>query len=197
MRFMKLIRLTLLIIPFFLSSLLTTIIIFLLLLKLLGNHIKINRGSPSRVNSCLFKNRLHRRYLRNPSVANERFYKTYRNCLTATTRSAKKRYYADKLDHHKGNLKSMCREINGILGKPKESTLPASFTMDGDHFVSQSNDISDSFNKFFTNIGSSLAKTIPSSSTHFSDYINLHNPNGFSFFLTNNNGLYTAHVSTN
>ena len=76
----------------------------------------------------------------------------------------------------------MWREINGILGKPKESTLPASFTMDGDHFVSQSNDISDSFNKCFTNIGSSLAKKIPSSSTHFSDY--LHNPNGFSFFLT-------------
>ena len=152
------------------------------------------------MNSCLFKNRLHRRYLRNPSVANERCYKTYRNCLTATIRSAKKRYYADNLDYHKGNLKSMCREINGILGKPKESTLPASFTMDGDHFVSQSNDISDSFNKFFINIGSSLAKTIPSSSTHFSDY--LHNPNGFSFFLTNNNNnnniwTYTAHVSTN
>ena len=47
MRFIKLIRLTLLTIPFFLSLLLTTIIIFLLLLILLGNRIKINRGSPS------------------------------------------------------------------------------------------------------------------------------------------------------
>ena len=129
------------------------------------------------MNSCIFKNRLHRRYLRNPTVANERFYKTYRNRLTATIRSAKKRYYVDKLDHHKGNLKSMWREINGILGKPKESTLPASFTMDGDHFVSQSNDISDSFLL--------LPKKIPSSSTHFSDY--LHNFNGFSFFLTPTN----------
>ena len=132
---------------------------FPLLTKTTG---KFHKNQPwitqSIVNSCLFKNRFHRRYLRNPTAANERF-KTYLNRLTATISSAKKRYdYADKLDYHNGNLKSMWREINGILGKPKESTLPASFTIDGDHFVSQSNDIPDSFNKFLTSIASSLAK---------------------------------------
>ena len=107
MRFMKLMRLTLLIITFlFLSLLLTTIIHIPLITKTTG---KLHKDQPwitqSIVNSCLFKNRLHRRYLRNPTVANERFYKTYRNRLTATIRSAKKMYYVDKLDHHKGNLK--------------------------------------------------------------------------------------------
>ena len=56
--------------------------------------------------------------------------------------------------------------------------------MDGDNFVSQPH-ISNSFNNFFTNIGSSLAKTIPSSRAHFSDY--MHNPNDFSLFLTHTN----------
>ena len=38
----------------------------------------VDPHSQSIVNSCLFKNRLHRRYLRNPTVASERCYKTYR-----------------------------------------------------------------------------------------------------------------------
>ena len=137
------------------------------------------------MNSCSFKNRLHRRYLRKPSEENERIYKIYRNRLTATIRSAKKNYYATKLDHHKGNLKNTWREINNILGKRKESSFPDNFTIDGEHFASQPNDIYNSFNKFFTNIGSSLASKIPASGTHFYDY--LHNPNGPSFFLTPTN----------
>ena len=43
-------------------------------------------------------------------------------------------------------------------------------------------DIPDSFNSYFSNIGSSLATNIPCINTLFTDY--LHNPNSSSFFLT-------------
>ena len=134
------------------------------------------------INSCLFKNRLYRRFLRNPSETNERNYKIFRNRLTATIRVAKKNFYARKLDLQKGNLKSFWREINGILGKQKKTSLPENFTFDGDNLISHPASISDSFNSFFTNIGSSLASKIPPTNTHFSD--TMHDPNASSFFLS-------------
>ena len=150
----------------------------------LKTTVKPKKNQPwitqSIINSCLFKNRLHRRFVRNPSETNERRYKTYRNILTATIRSAKKMYYANKLDSTKGNMKGLWREINGILGKRKQNVLPDTFT-DGDNLLSNPLEIANTFNEYFTDIGSSLANKIPPTDTHFTD--SLHNLNTSSFFL--------------
>ncbi len=63
----------------------------------------------------------------------------------------------------------------------KKTPFPGSFTA-GERLLSNPTDVANSFNSFFTNIGSSLANKIPSTDVHFSKY--LHNPNSSSFFLT-------------
>ena len=169
---------------FFQLSPVTIIIIFLTSKKKTVGKSKRNQPwiTQSIVNSCLLKNKLHRRFLRNLSAINERNYKTFRNRLTATIRTAKKNFYARKLDLEKNNLKKFWREINGILGKHKNTPLPDDFTSDGENFISHPASVSNSFNSFFTSIGSSLASKIPPTNIHFSD--SLHDPNSSSFFLS-------------
>ena len=133
------------------------------------------------INSCNHKNRLYRRFLRNPSEANRRLYKNYRNRLTTIIRLVKKSYYANKFKECKTNMKSSWQEINKILGKGKKADVPDD-VRDGQHVYSDPSDIANAFNSYFTNIGSSLANNIPQTSTHFMDY--LHDSNNSSLFLT-------------
>ena len=114
-----------------------------------------------------------------PTIANEQRYKIYRNKLTATIRLAKKIYYADKLDHTKNDLKGIWREINGIFGKQKKTSLPSEF-MDGDIILCPGR------MKLQTlSTTSLLTLALPwltiSPHTHYTE--SLHNPNASSFFL--------------
>ena len=133
-------------------------------------------------NSADHKNRLYRRFLR----------KDYRNRLTSVIRAAKKNYFAQKLDHNKASLKNIWREINSILGKNKRTDLPCEFT-NGEETLRDPPEIANSFNTHFSNIGASLANNIPSTNSHYTDF--LHNPNSFSFFLTPTNFLEVIKIS--
>lgn len=73
--------------------------------------------------SCSRKNKLYRRFLRNPSDANKRLYNSYQNRLTSIIRHAKKYHYAKKLDKCKNDMKRTWREINKILGKEERLQL--------------------------------------------------------------------------
>ena len=133
-------------------------------------------------NSADHKNRLYRRFLR----------KDYHNRLTSVIRAAKKNYFAQKLDHNKASLKNIWREINSILGKNKRADLPCEFT-NGEETLRDPPEIANSFNTHFSNIGASLANNIPSTNSHYTDF--LHNPNSFSFFLTPTNFLEVIKIS--
>ncbi len=53
------------------------------------------------INSCNYKHKLYKRYLRNPISTNERKYKDFRKRLTTNIRAAKKNFYAHRLDVNK------------------------------------------------------------------------------------------------
>ena len=135
--------------------------------------------SQALINSCRHKNNLYKRFLHNPTKANEQRYKQFRNRLTTIIRSAKRNHYASKLNSNKNNVKNTWREINNILGKNKKAELPDKID-DGQQVASNPSDISQSFNNYFTSIGSLLASKIPHTNTHFTY---LHDSNPSSFFL--------------
>ena len=155
---------------------------FPLTIKRSGCRKKSNQPwiTPAIINSCNTKNRLYRRYLRHPSVANEHLFKNYRNQLTSTIRLAKKTFYANKFEKCKNNMKSTWREINNVLGKGKRANIPDK-CHDEQQVFSSSTDIAGAFNSYFTNIGETVANTVPSTNAHFMDY--LHNTNTSSLFL--------------
>ena len=58
------------------------------------------------LNSCKYKHKLYKRYLRNPTMANDQKYKRFRNRLTQVIRVAKKNHYANRFSATKNNIKS-------------------------------------------------------------------------------------------
>ena len=152
--------------------------------------------TPAIARSSNRKNKLYRRYLRSPSDANKCLYTRYRNRLTTVLRLAKKTFYARKFEMCKNNMKSTWREINKVLGKGKRAAIPE-YCSDGEDVFSNPADIADSFNSYFTKIGPSLAHRIPSSHTHFMDYLQSSNSTASSLFLLPTDSLEIMEISKN
>ena len=82
--------------------------------------------------------------------------------MTTIIRLLQKKYYADKFDSLKGNIKGTWKMINNIL---HENSCPAvnSFVteiLSGENIRHDSKEIVSKFNDFFVNIGPDLAKKI-------------------------------------
>lgn len=103
------------------------------------------------------KNKLYKRFIKNPTETNEKNYKVYRNKFNKIKRNAKKMYYSNKLNELKGNLRHTWKLINEIINKTKSrSELPSNFLKE-DNLISDPLEIANYFNEYFVNIGPNLA----------------------------------------
>ena len=118
--------------------------------------------------SIKVKNKLYRRFLRNPSSENNTNYKKYRNKLNHVIRFSKKNYFNDKFNNCKNNAKGTWSIINELLNK-RSSNSVSSFS-DGDNPVTDPKTIANSFNDFFVNIGPTLASNINGNKS-FDEYL--------------------------
>ena len=92
-------------------------------------------------------------------MPNENEFKSYRNKLTDEIRVAKNQYYKNKLNGSAGDAKKTWKVINEVLKPNKQSNDVTSFKVD-DKILTDSSEIANSFNEFFTSIGSKLASDI-------------------------------------
>ena len=117
------------------------------------------------------KNVLYVKQLRTKNEDDIKFYKSYRNTLTKLLRHAERKHYHDLLEEHKSDLKASWKILKTVINKGTKGKLPKLFR-DGEKEVTNPKDIADRFNKFFTNIGPTLAKSIPKSSSLPLKYLN-------------------------
>jgi len=81
-------------------------------------------------------------------------YRTLRNKLNHRLRSSEKHYYKDQILKHKSNMRKTWEIIKLVVSKKKKSTNSANFVINN----KKTNDkkvISNAFNKYFVNVGSS------------------------------------------
>ena len=97
-------------------------------------------------------------------------YKTYRNKLNHLLRSAERKHYQDLLNEHRCNIKKSWQIIKTVINKRKHNAACTKFKCN-DSTITDGNDIANRFNKFFVNIGASLAKNIPVSDKQPSEYM--------------------------
>ena len=128
--------------------------------------------TPGLIKSIYTRNRLYKISLKSPSIENINKYKVYRNKLTSSIRLARKSYFSNKIENNKDNNQTLWQTVNEILGKKKETVHNIQFENEGRKI--HQDDISNVFNKFFTNIGPKLASNIVTN-----------NPNDFSKYLNN------------
>ena len=97
-------------------------------------------------------------------------YKAYRNRLHHLLRTAERQYYQDLIMQHKDNIKKSWQVIKSIINKRKYCPVNLKFKYNGD-VISDGKTVANKFNKFFVNVGESLANEIPSIDRCPSEYI--------------------------
>ena len=138
-----------------------------------GNRYTNNNPwlSPAMKESIKVKNKLY--INRNKGDNKEEklaFYKLYRNKLNHILRITERKYYQDLLSEHKSNVKKSWQVIKTIINKRKYKPVNTKFKCN-DTITEDGQVISNKFNNFFVNVGTSLAKNIPSSKKCPTEYI--------------------------
>ena len=92
------------------------------------NKLWISRGL---IKSSKTKEKLYKKFIKNPTKSNEQIYKKYCNKLNHLIRIAKKNCYCKKFSLAQNDIKSTWNTINQLLDKQKsKSFLPRSFLND-------------------------------------------------------------------
>ena len=111
------------------------------------------------------KNILFKEMLRNKTSDNINKYKKSRNLLTHMKELAKKAYYKDQLEKNCLDTGLLWKSINDIVKyNQKSSSLPPKIITLDEHDISNSCEISNAFNDYFSTVAKSLSDNIPNSS---------------------------------
>ena len=116
--------------------------------------------TPSLRQSIKRKNILFLKSRKQPTQYNIKTYKTYRNKLTSTLRHAERLYYNTLLESNKCNLRKSWCVLKEIINRKKSTNNPDSIIINN-RKTENPEHIADHFNKYYINIGPTLAKDIP------------------------------------
>ena len=117
------------------------------------------------------KNKLYRKFRKNPSCENNTSYKDFKNKLNHSIRIAKRLYFETKLRNATMNIKKTWQILNEVTNRKKCcNKLPSMFFFKNQN-ISDPAEIADRFNNYFINVGPSLAKQIPISSRTATSYL--------------------------
>ena len=92
------------------------------------------------------------------SSYNEMKYKDYKNKLNKLIKLAENKYYQDKLEIYKSNMKKTWGIIKEVIGKNTSNQIQSRFKSSDGKDITNKYVISEKFNEFFNNIGPTLAR---------------------------------------
>ena len=87
-------------------------------------------------------------------------FKVYRNRLNSLLRKTEREYHNTLFHDNKNNLRKLWSLIRNVINKKNNNKSVNRFCIDN-KITTDNHIIANSFNKFFVNIGSNLAKSIP------------------------------------
>ena len=109
-------------------------------------------------NSIKIKNKMYISYQKCGSSYNEIKYKDYKNKLNKLIKLAEKKYYQDKLEINKSNMKKTWGIIKEVIGKNKSNQIQSRLKSSDGKDITDKYVISENFYEFFVNIGPTLAR---------------------------------------
>lgn len=128
--------------------------------------------TPELKRTIKLKNSLYRRYKRRPTLFNEITYKNMRNRVRREIETVKRMYYQGLIEENKNHMKKLwqvLRELTGVKLRSSSSTN-CEFIVN-DEPTRNKKLIADSFNKYFVDVGPSLAAKVPHSNLAPEDYM--------------------------
>ena len=120
--------------------------------------------------SIKHKNKLYAKFKKYPSFFNESTYLIYQQVLQKTLRFAERDYYDSKFLQYKNDLVKSWKILKQVINRRKKSKTTSKFLI-GSKIVTDNKEIAESFNKFYVNIGASLASKIPETDADPINYV--------------------------
>ena len=118
----------------------------------------------------------------NPSRQNVSKFRQYNKVFTACRRKAQALYYSDKFTKCKSDLKETWRLVREVsCSKARQRDKIPDFFRYKNSVLREPQEIADSFNKYFTEIGPDLANKIPAGEKNFSEFLGAKNDLDFKF----------------
>ena len=133
-------------------------------------------------NSIRTKNKLYIRSLKHPSFLNEQSYLRYKSKLNYLLRKLERNYIESMLKKHKSNLKKTWQIMKDIINRRRKSSSPPEYFDLNGEYITDKNEISNGFNKFYVNVGPNLSKSLPNHNVNPMSYLKQRNCN--SMFVT-------------
>ena len=98
-------------------------------------------------------------------------YKNHRNLLLSLERTSKKLYYAEYFKKNSSNIKKTWEGINQIIKSKKRSNGSPKSLIIENKFIFSEESVAHEMNKYFSNIGENLSKSIPDYNNYFKNYL--------------------------
>ena len=120
--------------------------------------------------------------------------KTYNTILKNSIRSAKRKYYYERFDKSKNNIKNTWRYINEIMNRNTKNNFPDVFVNNG-KLINDKDLIANEFNAYFSNIGKQLASSMDNNNNNnnanisFKDFMGNPSLNNFNFQPVNEQSI--------
>ena len=133
----------------------------------------MNKYMPQNTRKCTKKERTHEPWItkgikksmakQKATEENKRKYKEYRSQLQRIKRQSKREYYQSKCKEYKKETRKLWTVINDITGRSiKKETMTEKLKL-GDTTTKKADEITQTFSKFFANVGRDYADRIPKS----------------------------------
>ena len=127
------------------------------------------------------RNKLHKKYLNNPTDVNKATWKKFRNKTSEVIKRAESLYCKSIISQHNNASKNLWNTFGKILNSKKiKHNKIASININGET-QTEPQKITETFNKFFSKIRSNLAKKFPDDFSEFRNYLG--DPATHSMFL--------------
>ena len=131
---------------------------------------RVRESNPQWVNEELLNSIKRRDYLkkvasRSKSETDWLNFKQQRNFVVHLKDRLKKQHFQSLIDENRDNSKKLWKTLNTLIPNDKKSNTTPHFLTDEGKEISDKKEIAETFNKFFSTVGSKLAAVFPFSST--------------------------------
>ena len=125
------------------------------------------------------KDLLYKKWLETKNTTDEFNYKTYRRVYKKVLHKAQTTYYEKIFDAKTSNMKQLWVNLNRVCNarKDRKNNNGIDKLQTDKGVITSPVEIGNAFNRFFSNIGHDLAKTLPATSKNFTDYFKTANIN--------------------
>ena len=139
-------------------------------IKIKPKNLKMSWFSKGLKKSSKTKQRLYIKFLKNKSAESDKRYKNYKNLFEKFKTKSRKNYYDPLLNKYKFDTKRRWQVMKEITGKQKTKSSSLPKTIKRKQGITEK-EIAREFNKYFTSVGTVLAREIPIVIKDVSEYL--------------------------